>query len=48
LPPGALTHLRYPIVVDATAFQKATGFIAHDDELMTLAKFRAALPLEMD
>jgi UDP-glucose 4-epimerase len=42
LPSGALEHLKYPIVVDASLFRAATGFVARHDELQTLALFRAA------
>jgi UDP-glucose 4-epimerase len=45
LPAGALTHLMYPVVVDATAFAQATGFSPRSDELLLLARFRAALPV---
>jgi UDP-glucose 4-epimerase len=42
LPNGAVDHLKFPVVVDARAFQEATGFrFAHDvDEAIRL--FRAA------
>jgi len=40
LPSGALTHLMYPVVVDASAFEKATGFKAAYDELQTVEQFR--------
>jgi UDP-glucose 4-epimerase len=39
LPAGALTHLMFPIVVDASAFQSATGFTAKYDELELLRLF---------
>jgi UDP-glucose 4-epimerase len=45
LPPGALNHLKYPIVMDAAAFRKATGFAARHDEVATLADYRRAHPL---
>ncbi len=37
---GALDHIKYPVVVDATAFKKATGFHAEHDEVETLRMFR--------
>jgi UDP-glucose 4-epimerase len=43
LPAGALTHLMYPVVVDATAFREATGFAPKYDEVQTLELFRAAV-----
>lgn len=44
LPSGALTHIKYPIVIDARAFQKSTGFRHHFDELETLRQFRSSFP----
>jgi UDP-glucose 4-epimerase len=42
LPPGALEHVKYPIVIDSSAFRKATGFAHHFDEDATIAAFREA------
>ncbi|MGQ0507104.1 MAG: SDR family oxidoreductase [Myxococcaceae bacterium] len=42
LPAGALTHLMYPVVVDASAFKSATGFNPKYDEARTLRIFRDA------
>jgi len=39
LPPGAVAHIKYPIVVDATAFQKATGFKHRYDGHSVMADF---------
>jgi len=44
LPRGALSHVKYPVVVDAAAFRKATGFRHLYDEVETLAAFRRAFP----
>lgn len=44
LPKGALTHIKYPVVVDAKAFRQATGFRHAHDELATIASFREAFP----
>jgi len=44
LPTGALGHLKYPIVVDARAFQERTGYAFKYDELETIAAFKAAFP----
>jgi UDP-glucose 4-epimerase len=41
---GALTHVKYPIVVDGSAFRKATGFRHVYDELETLRGFAASFP----
>lgn len=39
LPKGALEHLKFPIVVDGTSFQKATGFTHTVSEVETLRQF---------
>ena len=39
---GALSHLKYPIVVDASSFRKAAGFAHRYDELQTVRAFREA------
>lgn len=39
LPKGAVEHIKYPIVVDATPFQRATSFRPRFDENDTLAAF---------
>jgi UDP-glucose 4-epimerase len=36
---AALQHLKYPIVIDATPFKKATGFVHEMDERRTIADF---------
>lgn len=41
LPRGALEHIKYPVVVDASAFVKATGFKWEVDEVETLSRYRA-------
>ncbi len=41
LPRGVLEHLKYPVVVDASAFSKATGFKHEVDEVETLRRYRA-------
>lgn len=43
LPPAAIDHLKYPIVVDSSAFRRATGFQHRYDEQETIDAFRAAL-----
>jgi len=45
LPPGAVQHLKYPVVVDARAFRQQTGFAHEHDELDTIRSFREAFPL---
>lgn len=44
LPKGAVDHLKYAIVVDASAFQTATGFVHQFSEERTLADYAAAVP----
>ncbi len=44
LPPGALNHLKFQIVVDASAFRAATGFTHHHSELDTVRAFAQAFP----
>jgi len=42
LPSGALAHIKYPIVIDSSAFRKATGFQHAYDEYFTMQEFREA------
>ena len=42
LPPGAVAHLKYPVVIDDSSFRATTGWTHQHDELATLAEFRAA------
>jgi UDP-glucose 4-epimerase len=44
LPPGALNHLKYPVVIDAAAFRAATGFAHVHSAEATIAAFREASP----
>jgi UDP-glucose 4-epimerase len=46
LPQGALGHLKYPVVVDASAFRAATGFAHAYDELATVKAYRDAFPVK--
>lgn len=39
LPKGAIDHLKYPIIVDASAFKKATGFQHSYDESETIRAY---------
>ncbi len=41
LPKGALEHIKYPVVVDSSAYVKATGFKWEVDEVETLERYRA-------
>jgi UDP-glucose 4-epimerase len=40
LPKGAIPHLKHPVVVDGSRFEKATGFEARHDEHAVMASFR--------
>lgn len=42
LPRGALGHIKYPVVVDGTAFRRATGFEHGFDAYQTMDAFRSA------
>jgi UDP-glucose 4-epimerase len=44
LPPGALSHLKYPVVVDGTAFRRASGFAHRIDEDRAMREYRDAFP----
>ncbi|MDI1475135.1 SDR family oxidoreductase [Polyangium sp. y55x31] len=45
LPPGALAHIMYPVVVDSEAFRAATGFVHQVDEVRAMEEFRNAFPV---
>ncbi len=40
LPVGAISHIKYPVVVDSSEFQKATGFQEDFNEIQTMEAFR--------
>ena len=42
LPPGALAHVKWPVLVDDRAFREATGFTNSFDEAQTMESFRWA------
>jgi UDP-glucose 4-epimerase len=42
LPRGALEHVKYPVIIDDTAFRKATGFTHEFDEDATMRAFAGA------
>jgi len=44
LPPGALGHIKYPVVVDGSAFARETGFAARFDTTKAMSDYRAAFP----
>lgn len=41
---GAIDHIKYPVVIDASAFREATGFEHRFDEIQTLEAFVDAFP----
>jgi UDP-glucose 4-epimerase len=45
LPPGALSHIKFPVVVDDGPFRQATGFAPAFDEDATLTAFARAAPV---
>lgn len=44
LPRGALTHVKFPVVVDSSSFREKTGFEHSFDEHATLKDFRESFP----
>ena len=44
LPKGALQHIKYPVVIDAAAFRKATGFQHEVSEVQAIQEYAAAFP----
>ena len=45
LPKGALEHIKFPIVVDASAFKAATGFAHVTSEVETLERYKRISPV---
>jgi UDP-glucose 4-epimerase len=45
LPPGAITHIKYPVVIDGASFRAATGFTHTIDEVRAVHEFRDAFPI---
>lgn len=46
LAPGALVHIKYPIVLDASAFRAASGFAHRYSEVQTVQAFAEAFPAD--
>jgi len=44
LPYGALSHIKYPVLADGSAFRVATGFTHTFDETRTMKDFETAFP----
>ena len=45
LPRGALEHIKYPIVVDGSAYRAATGFAHATSEVDALRRYRRISPV---
>jgi len=45
LPKGAISHLKYPVVIDASGFRELTGFEHKYDETATMKDFARAAPV---
>jgi UDP-glucose 4-epimerase len=44
IPKGALDHIKYSIVMDATPFKEATGFAHEVDEVQSMHEYKQAFP----
>ncbi|MBL8602199.1 MAG: NAD-dependent epimerase/dehydratase family protein [Myxococcales bacterium] len=47
LPPGAMTHVKYPVVVDGDAFRQATGWRHRIEDDACLREFRRTFPVRL-
>ncbi|NUQ75682.1 MAG: SDR family oxidoreductase [Polyangiaceae bacterium] len=45
LPRGAVSHIKYPVVIDSAAFREATGFKFEVDEVRAMHEFKGAFPV---
>jgi len=45
LPPGAVSHIKYPVVIDSSAFRKVTGFQHEVDEVRAMHEYKGAFPV---
>jgi UDP-glucose 4-epimerase len=45
LPPGAISHIKFPVVIDGSVFREATGFTYEVDEVQAMREYRAAFPV---
>jgi UDP-glucose 4-epimerase len=44
LPPGAVQHIKHPVVIDDSVFRKTTGWTHEANEMRCLAEFASAFP----
>jgi UDP-glucose 4-epimerase len=45
LPPGAVSHIKYPVVIDSSAFKEVTKFKHEVDEVRAMHEFKGAFPV---
>lgn len=45
LPAGALLHIKYPVVIDGSAFRRLTGFTYEIDEVQAMHDYARAFPV---
>jgi len=45
LPRAALTHIKYPVVIDDNSFRKATGYQHDIDEVLAMREYKDAFPI---
>lgn len=48
LPPAALNHVKYPVVIDDKTFRRATGYSHRVDEIECMRQYKAAFPILRD
>jgi UDP-glucose 4-epimerase len=46
LAPGAVSHIKYPVVIDPAAFRRTTGFAHRVDEATAMRDYRDAFPVD--
>lgn len=46
LPPGAVGHIKFPVVIDSALFREKTGFQHEVDEVRAMHEYRAAFPVK--
>jgi UDP-glucose 4-epimerase len=45
LPPGAVSHIKYPVVIESAMFREKTGFTHEVDEVRAMHEYKAAFPI---
>jgi UDP-glucose 4-epimerase len=46
LPPGAVGHIKFPVVIDSALFREKTGFQHEVDEVRAMHEYKAAFPVK--